>query len=225
MRLRVSVGTQHEWEPELHNSGSTWQSARRRRRREPTPSRPRCSSARVGGGKARRRCRCATVESGCGHARCGCTTSQGSAGRGRAPRSFGLEACSACRTRAHCARLVQHAAVRTRSATQERDARTRCRCPVAVGAEEAAVIAPCWRRRKNSGLATTTFFAKLGGRKNGTHPTSSNHADRLCLLPRCVLSVCAHDVVPPAAILQLHGTRTATGRVGESQNVNFGTVV
>ena len=89
-------------------------------------------------------------------------------------------------------------------------------------AEEAAVIAPCWRRRKNSGLATTTFFAKLGGRKNGTHPTSSNHADRLCLLPRCVLSVCAHDVVPPAAILQLHGTRTATGRVGESQNVIFG---
>ena len=67
--------------------------------------------------------------------------------------------------------LVQHAAVRTRSATQERDARTRCRCPVAVGAEEAAVIAPCWRRRRKTVvLQQQLFFAKLGGRKKWYGP-------------------------------------------------------
>ena len=223
MRVRVSLGTQHEWEPALHNSSSGWQSARRRRRREPTPSRPRCSSARVGGGKARRRCRCATVESGCGDARCGWATSQCSAGRGRSPRSFGLEACSACRTRAHWAGAARGCAHVPR--------RSETRAPGVGVLSLSALKRPLLSRRVGGGeekqwSCNNNFFSRswVGG-KNGTDPTSSNHADRLCLLPRCVLSVCAHDVVPPAAILQLHGTRTATGRVGESQIVNFGTVV
>ena len=84
-----------------------------------------------------------------------------------------------------CSTRLCTRAVLRRCATR----RTSCRCRSALSEE------------KYSGVATTTFFAKLSGRKNGTHPARRHHTDRVCFLPRCVLSMRAHNVVPPAAIL------------------------